>query len=141
MQYQRLVLGGFVEVSLPDLGISSVQAKVDTGAFSGALHCTDIHEEDGELFFTPLGEARLRRSVRAFTRKMVRSASGHETVRYLISTTVAIEGKTYLIWVGLDARPTMKFKMLLGRRFLLDHEVMVDVRLTKDIDQERNETP
>src|SRR6185369_6495863 len=36
------VVGCIETVSLPALGVTGVLAKIDTGAYSGALHCTDI---------------------------------------------------------------------------------------------------
>ena len=47
---------GIVEhISLPDLGIFDIPAKIDTGAFSGAIHVTDIEEYTKEN-----GKKRLR---------------------------------------------------------------------------------
>lgn len=136
----RLILGGLETVSLPELGVSNIIAKVDTGAFSGALHCTDIsverHDTRAILHFTPSGHKQFATSTQDFREVIVRSASGHESVRYLIPIKIEIQGKTYDTLIGLSDRTTMKRDMLLGRRFLLENNALVDVTVTKDIDDE-----
>jgi hypothetical protein len=136
----RLTLGSLVTVSLPELGVKDVIAKVDTGAFSGALHCTDIsverHGQDAVLHFTPSGHESLATSTRDFKEIIVRSANGHEDVRYLIPVAIEIDGELYNTLIGLSDRTSMKRDMLLGRRFLLENNALVDVGLTKDLDDE-----
>lgn len=141
MNNQRLTLGSFEPVAIPSLGISELIAKVDTGAFSGALHCTDISVQetaDGlpRLHFTPLGEPELATSTTDFQAVTVRSASGHEEDRYLVPVTLVIHGQECQTLLGISDRASMKRDMLLGRRFLLEQEALVDVTLTKDIDTE-----
>lgn len=137
---KRLVVGSLSEVSIPALGIKNVVAKVDTGAFSGALHCTDIRVErqgtKGILYFTPLGDGQLNASTAKFKEVIVRSASGHEASRFVIPVTIEINGHPYKTMIGLTDRTVMKREMLLGRRFLLEHDALVDVSLTKDLDDE-----
>jgi len=136
----RLILGSLTTVSLPELGIESLIAKVDTGAFSGALHCTDIHverhDDDEVLSFTPSGHGQLATSTRDFKKIIVRAANGHESIRYLIPVKLEIKGEVYNTLIGLSDRTSMKRDMLLGRRFLLENNALVDVSLTKDLDDE-----
>lgn len=135
-----LTLGSLETVSLPDLGLKAILAKVDTGAFSGALHCTDIsverHDQDATLYFTPMGRKELATSTKDFKEVIVRSASGHESVRFLMPVRIEIQGKTYSTLIGLNDRTSMKRDMLLGRRFLLENNALVDVSLTRDMDDE-----
>lgn len=133
---QQQLLGSLADVSIPSLGIDLVRAKVDTGAWSGALHCTDIEERGGKLYFTPLGRAELRTSVTEFSNRTIRSASGHEEQRYQIPISLEIDGKHYDTVIGLTDRKHMRREMLLGRRFLLEHSMLVDVSLTVDDDYE-----
>lgn len=136
----RLVLGSLETVSIPALGVFKVLAKVDTGAFSGAIHCTDIsverHDNKEVLSFTPLGNPEFTTSVTEFTEVIVRSASGHELVRYLIPVTVEVQGESYKTLIGLSDRTSMKRDILLGRRFLLEQDAVVDVSLSKAVDDE-----
>lgn len=136
----RLTLGSLEPVSLPSLGVKNVLAKVDTGAFSGALHCSGIRVEveNGKsiLHFTPLGNKLLATQTDNFREIIVRSASGHESKRYIIPVEVSIKGVLYPTTIGLGDRRMMKREMLLGRRFLLEHNVLIDVNLSKDFDNE-----
>lgn len=132
----RLTLGSLVTVSIPKIDVTDVLAKVDTGAFSGALHCTGIREKDGTLTFTPLGDKSLTTSTDTYDVRHVRSASGHKMKRYIVPVRLLIEGKEYDTLIGLSDRTVMKREILLGRRFLIEHDVLVDVSLTKELDDE-----
>jgi hypothetical protein len=44
MKDTREIFGIVEHVSLPILGLFDIAAKIDTGAFSGAMHVTDIKE-------------------------------------------------------------------------------------------------
>lgn len=135
---QKLILGHVAEVAIPSLGIDNVIAKVDTGAFSGALHCTNIRlsSDKKTLSFDPLGQSGLRVRVAKFEERMVRSASGHEERRYLIPATIRLAGKDYDTVIGLTDRSDMGYEMLLGRRFLREHRMVVDVTLNEEYDEE-----
>ena len=51
------VIGTFELVEFPDYGLHLVKAKIDTGAYTGALHCTRIEEVESSkrkmLRFSP----------------------------------------------------------------------------------------
>lgn len=135
---KRLTLGSLEQVRLPAFD-AEVLAKVDTGAFSGALHCSDIaverHDTKAVLSFIPL-ETGHKVETEDFREIIVRSAHGHEQVRYLVPIELEVQGQAYKTEVGLTDRTAMKRDMLLGRRFLLENEAIVDVSLTRDIDDE-----
>jgi hypothetical protein len=135
---QKLILGHVEDVALPSLGIESVVAKVDTGAFSGALHCTDIRlsRDKKTLSFNPGGREDLRAEVTDFEMRNVRSASGHREKRYLIPVNVKIHDKLYPTMIGLTNRSDMGREMLLGRRFLREHNMLVDVTINDEHDEE-----
>lgn len=133
---QRETFGSLETVDIPALGIKGIVAKVDTGAWSGALHCTDIFEENGELHFTPLGDESRVEVVKEYEARMVRSATGHEVKRYLVPFDLEINGKTYHTVLGLSDRTLMMREMLLGRKFLIENNILVDVMRTLDDDHE-----
>jgi len=136
------VVGCFEVVSLPKLGVRNVMAKVDTGAFSGALHCTDVRivrrgiNRKRYLRFTPLGEPDLATETDSFMKTYVRSATGHRIKRFIIDTEIIVQGKTYPIRIGLSDRSDLKRAVLLGRRFLRENDILVDVRINQELDDE-----
>ena len=141
-----MTLGCLEKVYLPDLGVKDVWAKVDTGAFSGALHCTDIKvvrrgdDRRRILKFTPLGKATLASETDAFLETYVRSASGHRKKRFIIDTAITIDGKDFPIRIGLADRSEMKRPVLIGRRFLRENNLLVDVRINEQYDDEGENT-
>lgn len=136
------IVGCFEAVSLPGLGVQDELAKIDTGAFSGALHCTDIKVVRRGLIrkrilkFAPLGSPELATETDTFIQTYVRSSTGHRIKRYIIDTTVEIQGEQYPIRIGLSDRTDMKRSVLIGRRFLRENNILVDVRINQEHDDE-----
>lgn len=133
-------------VGFPDFDISDALAKVDTGAFSGALHCTDIKvvrrgkERRRILKFVPLGNPAYAQETEDFEQTYVRSASGHRQRRFIIATRITCGGVTYSTKIGLSDRKDMKREVLLGRRFLRENDLLVDVRINSELDDEGENT-
>jgi len=127
-------VGSIMDVSIPQLGISKIVAKVDTGAFSGSLHAQDIKEFKGEgrkrqLQFRPYGSMHGLVSVEKYHRRSVKSSNGQATDRFAFNTDIVIEGKHYPMTITLSDRSTMRYQMLIGRKFLKTHGFLVDVSL------------
>lgn len=127
----KKVIGAFEKVSFPDFGLFDVVAKIDTGATSGSLHATHIREvklPTGEtaVRFCPYGR-RPAVTVSAFEQTMVTSSNGLSSMRYIIPTTIVIEGVNYPIQISLADRTMMKKGVLIGRKFLRGHGFIVDV--------------
>jgi hypothetical protein len=128
------VIGWREWVGLPDLGIKSIKAKVDTGARSSSLHAFNLQE------FERNGVKWVRFQVHLVQRKSsdvveavamvldfrsVRSSSGKATVRPVIVTNIELFGTIWPVELTLASRDEMGFRMLLGReafrgRFLVD---------------------
>jgi hypothetical protein len=121
---QLTVIGWREWVSLPDLGITRVKAKIDTGARSSSLHAFDVR------LFNNDGKTHVRFKVHPLQRssretivaeapvlefRHVRSSSGHGADRPVIVTTVEVLGQAWPIEVTLANRDEMGFRMLLGR--------------------------
>ena len=134
------IIGSFAPVTLPDFGDIEVVAKVDTGAYSGAVHCEDISvvERDGTRFlkFRPYSHENPEIETSAFHERFVRSSTGHRVSRYLIDTTILIDGVEYPIAIGLSDRSELKFQVLLGRRFLREQNILVDTRINQHLDKD-----
>lgn len=135
------VFGSFEHVSIPAFGIDNVIAKVDTGAYSGALHCSLIEEdvrEDGKkvLRFVPSDNHSHMLEVDKYLRTYVRSSTGHRVRRFLADVEIIIKGKPYTIRIGLTNRAEMQYEILIGRRFLRKNNIIVDVRRNQELDKE-----
>lgn len=127
-QHSR-ILGTFEEVSFPGFGGGSIKAKVDTGAYSGALHCVKIQKRAGVLFFTPLDGRKMIKSEN-FAVKYVTSSNGKRQRRYFVSTTIRIRQIEYPIVISLTSRDKMRWPVLIGRKFLRQHKFFVDAGRT-----------
>jgi len=116
-------------VALPDVGITRVKAKIDTGARSSVLHAFDIE------YFQREGKAAVRFQVHPQQRddrvvvtaeaelleeRQVRSSSGQVEWRPAIQTTVELGGQRWRVELTLTRRDAMGFRMLLGRQAVRD---------------------
>lgn len=125
-------IGSFLDVNLPLLGIEAVTAKVDTGAYNGSLHASNIREvrdsDDNMLLrFNPMGSPDHVIEVAQYHRRRVKSSNGIAAMRYAIDTEITIMGQTYPITLTLTNRSAMRYQMLIGRKFLRLHGFLVDV--------------
>jgi hypothetical protein len=134
----------FEKVDFPQYGIKSIIAKIDSGADTGALHCTKITEEktkDGPiLHFSPFDYPELKISTSDFYMDDVKSSNGSSERRYFISTFILVQGETYQISISLADRSKMTYPMLIGRRFLSNHNFLVDVNKVTDVSFAEMET-
>lgn len=121
-------------VALPELDISRIKAKVDTGARSSSLHAYDIEvfsrgRRDYVRFVVHPVQRETRTTLHCVAElhehRHVKSSSGHREYRPIIRTLVELDGKRWPIDLTLTTRDSMGFRMLLGReairgRFLVN---------------------
>lgn len=130
-------------VSIPELKLYNILAKVDTGAYSGALHCSKIEEvvreSDGKkiLKFTPSYNHSHSMEIEKYARSYIRSSTGHREKRYLFDTIIVIKEVEYKVRIGLSNRSDMSYEILLGRRFLGQNNILVDVRINQELDVDK----
>jgi hypothetical protein len=123
MGEKKVTIGRLEHIGLPGLGISRVEAKIDTGAYTGALHFqrVKIRKVDGQrrlVVVFQMGGTRKTKVFRSFKRVMVRSSNGEISKRYLIRTRVRLNGHVVNAQFTLFDRSDMKYQVLLGRKFL-----------------------
>ncbi len=117
-------------ISLPSLGVPALRAKVDTGARTSALHAFDIET------FGPSAKPKVRFTVHPIPgrddlvipcsaaiidRREVASSNGEKELRYVIESTLSVNGHSWPIEITLTDRSSMTSRMLLGRQALKDH--------------------
>ena len=123
-------VGTFERVDFPLLDVSDLIAKIDTGAYTGAMHCTKIEERDTAdgkvVVFAPFGKHGKLHSTDDYYTKHVKSSNGLRQERFVVKTEIVIRDKTYPILLTLADRSDMKYPVLIGRRFLRLHKLVVD---------------
>jgi hypothetical protein len=132
---EKKIIGRKEKVTLPDLGLTLVWAKVDTGAYTSSIHAENLEvvEINGKrvLRFQPLlpGHKSYTGEIVTFDRfreKKVKNSFGHAEVRYLIETTFELAGESYSAEFTLSDRSSMRNAILLGRK-ILRNRFLVDV--------------
>ena len=117
-------------IGLPDLGVPALKAKVDTGARTSALHAFDIET------FGSAAKPKVRFTVHPIPgrddlvipcsapivdRREVASSNGEKELRYVIESTLEVDGQSWPIEITLTNRSSMTSRMLLGRQALKDN--------------------
>ncbi|MEX0793428.1 MAG: ATP-dependent zinc protease [Pirellulaceae bacterium] len=125
IQPLKLPIIGWREwVELPDLGINTLKAKIDTGARSSSLHAFDVKtfQHEGETWVRfkvhpkqRSAEGTISTEAKVLEFRTVRSSNGHVGKRPVIVTNIKVLGNTWPIEVTLANRDAMGFRMLLGR--------------------------
>lgn len=128
------IIGAVERGTLPELGISSLPMRVDTGAATSSLHVENLLEfkRGGrnwvsfnlhpDIHNVNLG---VRITTRVKGRKKVKSSSADTEHRIVIDTLLNLGGQEWVIQLTLTNRAQMTYPMLLGReamagRFLVD---------------------
>lgn len=129
----QFTLGWEEWLSLPDLGLPAVRAKVDTGARTSALHAFAIepfgstkkpmvrfaiHPNPGDPHLEMICSAPMK------DRREVTSSNGETELRFVIETTLTMGGRSWPIEVTLTDRGSMAYRMLLGRTALDDDMIV-----------------
>lgn len=128
------IIGWREWLTLPELGIPAIKAKVDTGARTSSLHTFRLEE------FSVGGRRMIRFGIHPLQkrkdieltceaplidRRRVKDSGGHVEMRYVIRSAAVLGGLRWPIDITLTNRDAMLFRMLLGRtalekRFVID---------------------
>lgn len=119
-----LTLGWREWLSLPELGLERIKAKVDTGARTSTLHAFEIQsfrKDEREWIRFRIHPEQYRDDVAVSCeaplkdRRVVTDSGGHQEVRCVIETPLVLGGERWPIEISLTGRDDMRFRMLLGR--------------------------
>ncbi|MBD2715866.1 ATP-dependent zinc protease [Microvirga sp. STR05] len=140
MKKQRVpkrIVGRRELVDFPQFQLWGVEAKVDTGAYTSAIHCSNIH-----LVTDAAGRQRLHVQLldpshpdfdgkpmefAEFSLRDIKSSNGEVQERYVIRAILRIFGEDFNTEFSLSDRSDMKYPVLLGRLLLRHGRFVVDV--------------
>lgn len=131
---EKFIIGALEICDLPDLGISNLNIRVDTGAKTSSLHVDQIKtfSKKGKPWVSfdlhpnihDVEEITHCQSPLRDIRK-IKSSNGVADERYIIRTTLRLNHQTWDIDISLTDRSDMSYLMLLGREGMAG-KVLVD---------------
>ena len=133
-QKEKMVIGALECCDLPELSISHLQVRVDTGATTSSLHVDNIEEflKDGKRWVRFDIHPDIHNVKKIVTtiaplqaKKIVKSSSADKEKRVVINTIIKIGQDSWPIKLTLTDRSTMTYLMLLGREAMKDR-ILVD---------------
>ncbi|AEI49984.1 ATP-dependent zinc protease family protein [Runella slithyformis] len=128
---EKRIIGRTDIGDFPDLGLTDVRVKVDTGAYTSAIHCYNVKLIDEQLVFdlpAHKGKKRKRFVAKTFELKSIKNSFGKTEMRYVIRTRIVLFGQVFQTEFSLADREQMRYPVLLGRK-LLRNRFLVDVSL------------
>ncbi len=126
-------------IALPELGLAGLRAKIDTGASTSTLHASQIvpFERDGQRWvrftahFGSLVQRQHRlREAPLVAIRTIRSSTGHTQTRYVIRTNLVLGDRHWPVEFTLACRKTMRYRVLLGAKALVDGQLVVNPALS-----------
>jgi len=123
------IIGRLEHVDFPELGINGFNAKIDTGAYTSSLHCSEILIEKDKVKFIVLDDEHPSFEGKWFCLPIekytvVKSSNGYKEERVVVKTTILLLGEEFDVFLTLTNRKDMKYPVLLGRKFLKDKYIV-----------------
>ena len=125
------ILGRYDRVDLPELGLTNIHAKVDTGAYTSSLHCHEAHVVGDTLEVILLDEEHpeftgMKFAFHQFEERDIRNSFGEVERRFVIITTLRIYHEEITTEFSLSNRGSLKFPILIGRK-ILRNRFLIDI--------------
>lgn len=130
------IIGRTELVDLPEWDFQQLAAKIDTGAYTSSLHChhMEAFEKQGKKWIRfylldPDHEAYNDQMLEMplIDQRKVKSSNGEIELRFFVQTTIRLFGEIFPIELSLTDRSSMKYPLLIGRKFLKRRSFLVDV--------------
>jgi hypothetical protein len=134
MSHKKITLGALEVCDLPQLEITKLHMRVDTGAQTSSLHVDNIEEfqHNNKLWVSfdihpdvHNVDNVVRRKAKVHDTRVVKSSSGDKEQRYVIETSIVLGEESWPIHITLTDRSSMTYLMLLGRQ-AMEGRVLVD---------------
>ncbi|WP_186756065.1 ATP-dependent zinc protease family protein [Echinicola salinicaeni] len=132
---KKFIIGRREKISLPEWGLDMISSKVDTGAYTNAIHCEWMEEKEinGKMvlefkLLSPnhrLYNDKLIRTEK-YSQKKVKNSFGGAELRYKVATKVVMFNQEFETEFTLSDRSKMRNAILLGRK-MLKGRFIVDV--------------
>lgn len=133
----RYLIGWREWITFPDFANARVKAKVDTGARTSAIHAGNITlmRQDGidVVGFTIYpnqkdGSHAITCWAPLINNRPITNSGGRKEDRFVVRTTIGVGDHRWPIELSLTSRPSMGFRMLLGRSALKSRFLVVPDR-------------
>jgi len=131
---KKLMVGALEKCDLPELGISDLHIRVDTGAKTSSLHVDNIEEfiKDDQRWVSfdihpdiHNVECIIRTTAPIKGKKTVKSSTANKEKRVVVKTQIKLGKKKWPIKLTLTNRAEMTYLMLLGREAMMGR-IIVD---------------
>lgn len=132
---ESVLIGRTDKADFPDYDLHKLTVKIDSGAFTSAIHCCKIEKVDAdrlEVIFLDELDPKYTGKVhqfRSFEQKRVRSSNGISEERFIVDAKIKLGKLIYDIQLSLTFRGDMRSPVLIGRRFLSNNRFIVNPRL------------
>ena len=128
--HKLITIGRREFVDFPIFNMEQVVAKIDTGAYTCAIHCKHIEliKSTEILVLSVKFLNDITFYFNDFTQKKIKNSSGEMEERFVVKTIIKIAGKKINTTISLTDRGNMRYPVLIGRR-LLKRKFIVDVNL------------
>lgn len=123
MKQALTVITSRITVDFPLLGVSSIPAKVDTGADSSSVWISDLSIDEGIVkfkLFAPSSPFYTGETIYAtdFKKVLIKNSFGHVERRYKVRLQVKIADRLINTYFTLSNRTNNRYPILIGHRTL-----------------------
>ena len=135
---KRIIIGKKDVVDFPKINLFDIPVKIDSGAYTSTIHYYKAKEilVDGvqklECHFLSQKDKNHEDGIFVFdkySQRKVKSSNGISEIRYSIKTKIKLFNEFYNIELTLSKRSGMRFRVLLGRKFL-NNKFIIDTTKT-----------
>lgn len=132
---EKTIIGRKDRVDFPKLKLFNIDAKIDTGAYTTAIHCNNVVTKTVSSkkyvvfqLLDPSHPDYNHREIKLPLEKVkrVKNSFGQSEKRFIVKTDIVLFGERIEIEMSLSDRAKMQYPVLIGRK-LLNNKFIVDV--------------